>query len=245
MSVNLGNVVKLLQSLITEKPTTDVTNRERLLADKLHQILLNTRDHEVVTDIITTLDFDENEDFDSETIQGFGDGNDEDETNGDEVSEGISSQQSTQSSYEPSLKQARQSRLTFQEIEEIVKYYKLPNGKFRKLKSMKNRFRAKVTSKTQLMRYVKYVEQGGRTVDKQKIVNRSTYEWFADTRSRNLPIHDRDLRRKAIWKARELNLLTFRASPSWLLMFKRVCKIRLRKITKFVATKTTLPEVKL
>ncbi len=56
---------------------------------------------------------------------------------------------------------------------------------------------------------------------------------FNQARSKCLPIHDRDLRRFAIRKVREMNLLNFVASSFWVLNFKRH-HITSRKVTKFV-----------
>ena len=63
------------------------------------------------------------------------------------------------------------------------------------------------------------------------------YDEFENTRQQFLCVHDIDLRRWALKKARELNLKDFEASDKWLLNFKRFHRISSRQITQLVTRK--------
>ncbi len=51
-----------------------------------------------------------------------------------------------------------------------------------------------------------------------------------------LPVHDIDLKRWGLQKAKQINFNQFKASNTWLLNFKKKFSICSRKITKFVTS---------
>ena len=85
-------------------------------------------------------------------------------------------------------------------------------------------------------RIKQYVKEQGTKFHKLQRVDEFVYAEFMRARRYSLPIHDADIRRLAIKKARETNLNDFVASHHWLLNFKRRHHISSRKITKLVTT---------
>jgi hypothetical protein len=111
---------------------------------------------------------------------------------------------------------------------EIVQYAN--NHRF---SSVKNRCRL-IKQKSQLNRIRKYVRCQGTQRQKLEELDNLVFHEFNQARNKYLPIHDRDLRRIAIKKAREMKLQNFVASSFWLLSFKRRHHITSRKVTKLV-----------
>jgi hypothetical protein len=117
---------------------------------------------------------------------------------------------------------------SYQTMCEIVQF-----AKSHQFSSVKRRYRL-IKDKKQLRRIKKYVTQQGTKRQKLKQLDRFVLNEFNQARNKCLPIHDRDLRRFAVRKAREMNLLNFVASSSWIFNFKRRHHITSRKVTKFV-----------
>ncbi len=84
--------------------------------------------------------------------------------------------------------------------------------------------------------YIEYVKNGGKRRQKLKNVSERLYEKFQNARKNLLPVHDIDLKRWALEIAKEENLNSnqFKASDSWIAIFKRKHRISARKITKFM-----------
>ncbi|CAF4196742.1 unnamed protein product, partial [Rotaria magnacalcarata] len=99
--------------------------------------------------------------------------------------------------------------------------------------SVKHMFR-RIPNPQYITRFRKYVEAGG--TKKQKIDDIDTYVYrqFENARHKFLAVHDIDLRRWGLQKARELNLNSFEASEKWLLSFKHRHRICSRKVTQLV-----------
>jgi Tc5 transposase-like DNA-binding protein len=99
--------------------------------------------------------------------------------------------------------------------------------------SVCNRYR-KIKYNMQLQRIKQYVEDEGTKYQKYQRINDFVFAEFTRAKESYLPIHDSDLRRLAIKKARDLNVNSFTASHHWLLDFKHHHHISSRKITKLV-----------
>ncbi|CAF3058441.1 unnamed protein product [Rotaria sp. Silwood2] len=99
--------------------------------------------------------------------------------------------------------------------------------------SVKHMFR-RIPNPQYITRFRKYIEAGG--TKKQKIDDIDTYVYhqFENARHRLLAVHDIDLRRWGLQKARELNLNSFEASEKWLLSFKHRHRISSRKVTQLI-----------
>lgn len=99
--------------------------------------------------------------------------------------------------------------------------------------SLRRRYR-RVKSKQHLHRIKQYVKDQGTKFHKLQRVDEYAYTEFLRARNSYLPIHDCDIRRVAIKKAREMDLNDFVASHHWILDFKRRHNISSRKVTKLV-----------
>ncbi|CAF3591634.1 unnamed protein product [Rotaria sp. Silwood1] len=102
--------------------------------------------------------------------------------------------------------------------------------------SVKHIFR-RIPNSHCISRFRKYVENGGTKKQKVDDVDIFVYDQFENARRQLLFVHDIDLRRWSLKKARELNLHDFEASDTWLLCFKHRHRISSRKITKLVTRK--------
>lgn len=99
--------------------------------------------------------------------------------------------------------------------------------------SLRSRYK-RIKSKQHLHRIKQYVKEQGTKFDKFQRIDEFVYTEFMRARKAYLPIHDSDVRRLAIKKAREINLNDFVASHHWLINFKSRHHISSRKITKLV-----------
>lgn len=68
-------------------------------------------------------------------------------------------------------------------------------------------------------------------------VAQHTKEQFDFARANLLAVHDDDLRKWALQKAREVELTRFSASHNWVQNFKRCYRLSSRKINKFTTHK--------
>ena len=102
--------------------------------------------------------------------------------------------------------------------------------------SVQHRFR-RILNHQHLTRFRKYISTGGTKRNKINDIEMHVYDQFQSARRSLLAIHNIDLRRSALQKARELDLNNFEASDKWLLTFKHRHKISSRKVTKLVTKK--------
>jgi hypothetical protein len=80
-----------------------------------------------------------------------------------------------------------------------------------------------------------YIEQQGTKSDKLLAINEFVHQKFNEAINKRLIVHEKDLKRWAILKKREVGLSSFVASHFWLISFKRKYRIVSRKITKYVS----------
>ncbi|RWS00424.1 uncharacterized protein B4U79_05620 [Dinothrombium tinctorium] len=99
--------------------------------------------------------------------------------------------------------------------------------------TIQHRFR-RVRHQRYISRFREYVNQQGTTSVKCKEVTNYTMQKFKNARENLLPVHDIDLRRWAMDKAREIQFINFNASRAWVLNLKNENKIVSRKITHVV-----------
>ena len=100
--------------------------------------------------------------------------------------------------------------------------------------SLRSRYKS-IKYKQQLYRIKQYVKVQGTKAQKLQRLDEFVFPQFTRARESYLPVHDSDLRRLAIQKARCLNLNDFTASHHWLLDFKQRHHISSRKVTKLIA----------
>ena len=119
-------------------------------------------------------------------------------------------------------------------MEAVVAFWEGTHTRKRKFATVKHRFRFLVDEK-QLYRFKKYIADGGNRKLKLKDIGQDTMAKFNAARALNLPVHDSDIRKWALSKARALNCVYFKASHSWINTFKSANGICSRKITEFVS----------
>lgn len=84
-------------------------------------------------------------------------------------------------------------------------------------------------------RWEKQVQAGGTHREKLAKISTRTLEKFMQAKRNHMTLHDIDIRRWALSIAKELHCDNFKASPSWVLNFKKAHNIVSRKVTKFVS----------
>jgi hypothetical protein len=89
-------------------------------------------------------------------------------------------------------------------------------------------------TRVHIQRFRAKLEGSGTRAELLKLLGRRVYTKFLDARKKMAPVHGRMICRWALIEAPHLNLTTFRASPSWLLKFKRRYGIVSRKITSYI-----------
>ncbi|CAF3524562.1 unnamed protein product [Rotaria sp. Silwood2] len=99
--------------------------------------------------------------------------------------------------------------------------------------SLRSRYK-RIKSKQHLQRIRKYVKDDGTTFQKLQRIDEFVYAELVRARESYIPMHDFDIKRLAIKKAREINLNSFTASHHWILNFKHRHHISSRKITKLM-----------
>ena len=119
-------------------------------------------------------------------------------------------------------------KYSFETMSAIVEFSK--NHTF---PTLRRRYR-QIKHKEQLRRIKQYVNAQGTKTQKLQLVGDFVYTEFIRARECCLPIHDSDLRRLAIKKAHDLNIVGFTASHHWILNFKHRHHISSRKVTKLV-----------
>ncbi|XP_076666528.1 uncharacterized protein LOC143368052 isoform X2 [Andrena cerasifolii] len=114
-----------------------------------------------------------------------------------------------------------------------VDYWKGGKKKRLPLESVRQKFR-KVKSVSQLYRWEHSLEKGGNRREKLMQISRSVFNQFCASTDVNAIIHDTDLRQWALEANIAVSLKNFKASPMWILNFKRHYNIVSRKINKFI-----------
>ena len=113
----------------------------------------------------------------------------------------------------------------------IINYY--DTAKTRKFAQTQSRY-PKVKHPSDIRKFRKIIETNGRYRDKVKEVEDFVKIKFTAARDHLLSVHDHDLRRWALEKAKDLDF-TFRASIGWISRFKQKMKLVSRKVTKYVS----------
>lgn len=119
-------------------------------------------------------------------------------------------------------------KYSYDTMNAIVKY-----SKTHTFSSLRSRYRG-IKYKQQLHRIKQYINTQGTKAQKLQRIDEFVFAQFTHARESYLPVHDFDLKRLAIQKARCLNFSGFTASHHWLLEFKRRHHISSRKVTKLI-----------
>ncbi|GFU29017.1 HTH CENPB-type domain-containing protein [Trichonephila clavipes] len=91
----------------------------------------------------------------------------------------------------------------------------------------------------QLKIWEEKIRRGGSTKDKYTTIDKWTHDRFVEARQSNQQVTTRNLQQWALAAASQFPDLEFKASETWVKIFKRKHRIRQRKITKFVSERET------
>ena len=125
--------------------------------------------------------------------------------------------------------------MSLERIKKIVELYNRHKQRKMSWKNFQHNCRT-VKHRTDIARFRRIVENNGTFKCKAANVRSHVKAMFDNARSNHLPVHEVDLRRWAIDKAEELGL-RFKACSTWILGFKRQCKISSRKVTRVVTSR--------
>ncbi len=125
------------------------------------------------------------------------------------------------------------NNFTLEEMQEIVEWVdQHPAYKFA---SIKQRFR-KVKYMHYIKRFREYIQANGTRLEKLKIIKEFMWNEFYIKRAiEKEAVHDTDLELFAIQRARELNWESFKASDSFIKLFKKEHRISSRRYNKLVS----------
>ncbi|CAF1071767.1 unnamed protein product [Rotaria sordida] len=129
-----------------------------------------------------------------------------------------------------------QNHFSLDYMKRVVDYYDeinpITGKRKRKWQTVKHRFQ-RVPNPQCITRFRKYIEAGGTKKQKMDDVDIYVYDQFEHARHNFLSVHDIDLRRWGLKKARELHLKDFQASEGWLWNFKYrhgICSRRINEV---------------
>ncbi|CAF5195092.1 unnamed protein product [Rotaria magnacalcarata] len=124
------------------------------------------------------------------------------------------------------------NQFTLEEMEDIIEWVdQHPNYKFT---TIKYRFR-KVKLPNYISRFREYIKENGTRLEKlDKIKQFMSDEFYIKRTIEKEAVHDTDLERFAIQKARELNWDNFQVSESFITTFKKENKISSRRYNKLI-----------
>ena len=125
-------------------------------------------------------------------------------------------------------------------MREVINYFDEKDPKTdkrkRKWNTVQHRFKA-VPYREYISRFRHYLATNAIKTQNLDTIDAFVYDCFEKARQKRLPVHDIDLTRWTLRKAKEISLNDFLASEHWLRSFKYNHKICSRKITKFVTKK--------
>ncbi|CAF1438397.1 unnamed protein product [Rotaria sordida] len=169
---------------------------------------------------------DSSEDEDTEEIKSEEDMEDNDEQ--------------TDSSEEEEKDEQSTHKFSLHYMKQILDYYDEvdQNGKRKhSWKSVSHRFR-QIPHRQYISQFRDYVHYNGSKQQKLDEIDSYVFTMFQEARDQSLCIHDADLRRWAIMKAREQSMSEFVASNHWVYNFKHKHRIVSRKVSKVVSVQS-------
>jgi hypothetical protein len=197
------------------------TNADEIVASQqLFEILKSFKDScfsELYTD--QTLDF--HDEYDEMTDE-------EDSTNEEESTD----EEKNIDDYDENQYSDIQNNFTLEEMEDIVEWVdQHPNYK---IASIKHQFR-KVKYMYYITRFREYIKTNGTKLQKLKQIKEFMWDEFYMKRAiEKEAVHDSDLELFAIQKAKELDWDNFKASPSFIAVFKKEYRISSRRFNKLI-----------
>lgn len=151
----------------------------------------------------------------------------------DLIDSDVSSDDSDDSDYEDPQEGTSGVRWSYVDAKRVVDFADAYPGYT--LKSLQNRFSInRLPDYKTLIRLRKLVETKGAVSEKQTLVDDFVLDQYNKAREGNRPVHDIDMQRWGIEKAKQVQYSKFKASGSWLLRLKKKHGIVSRKITNIV-----------
>lgn len=133
--------------------------------------------------------------------------------------------------YQELINESTNEVFEYEYVKKVLDYReRYPTHSFATLQS---KFR-RVKHRVYVTRFKEYDEKLGTVREKFKKISQFVWENYRAARDSCAAVHDRDLKRWAIRKARELNLIMFKASDTWIKSFKRKNNIGNRRVTRFI-----------
>ncbi|CAF2080105.1 unnamed protein product [Rotaria magnacalcarata] len=219
--MNLINIAKHLLYL-TEREFSDDDSKtsadEIAASQQLFEVLKSFKDSYFnELDVYETLDFDD--EYDEIT---------EEEESIDEEDESIDDMDD----FDENQQMHIYNQFTLEEMEDIIEWVdQHPNYKFT---TIKHRFR-KVKFPNYISRFREYIKENGTRLKKlDKIKQFMWDEFYIKGTIEKEVVHDTDLERFAIQKARELNWDNFQVSESFITTFKKEKKTSSRRYNKLI-----------
>ena len=231
--INPHNVLKVLSDLTSNKvlcnTPSSINNDEEHVASNLYKCL-----ESILESIFYTFETENTLDHDDE----FDDEDEENTLPSTFTDKDLNPFKDTD--FESIDEHNLQNHFSLDFMKHVVDYYDekdpITGKRKRKWETVKHRFR-RVPNPKCIARFRKYIEAGGTKKQKMDDVDTYVYDQFEHARHNFLSVHDIDLRRWGLKKARELHLEDFQASEGWLYNFKYRHGICSRRITKLVTKK--------
>lgn len=147
---------------------------------------------------------------------------------------------------------SQKSQIPLEKKKAAVDYWREPetkldfNGKPQKKRkiSQVQKYHPCVSSIRQLYKWAKEIHGPAIREGLEKVAEH-TWKMFKTTREQHHRVHDSDIAKWALVKAKELNINQFRASDSWILRFKRRYGITDRAITRVVTRRQRVEQQEL
>jgi hypothetical protein len=249
--INPHHVAQLLSNLVSQQLSlndhdTAVSDRDREVAqglyDQIESILESTHysfETEHSVDFNDQSNAEQSDDNDDEEDQD----QDDEEEGDDEQQQEIDDNDEALMEMEVDQQNTLFHRFSIEYMRKAIDFYDAINQKTGKKqhswKAFQHRFR-KVKNRKYIERFRKYLESGGTKQEKLDEIDQFTYNKFEKARSEFLFVHDVDLKRWALQKAREIDDKTFKASDNWVVQFKNRHALCSRKVTKLVTQREVL-----
>ena len=250
--INPDNVVNILADLVSNRltlnSTISTTQRDREVANMLFQnveSILNSVCYSFENDF--TLDSDNAAEVSDEMILSENDVNmksndndDDDDINVDGGDSGKSDDDTFAFNENFSIENEKEdvirNEFSIEYMTNVVNFFdeKDFTGKRKHSNRSVQRCFKRVKDRNYIRRFRIHIANNGTKVQKLNLIDLFGYEAFNDARDKLLSVHDIDLKRWALKKAKDLFDTTFTASNHWVRQFKIRHNIVSRKITKLV-----------
>lgn len=217
-------------NLITEQSSSVISDESVLLANQLFEYTLkNLIGGE--KQFVTVKELVMNEECDNSNSQQVNDKQSDSENNFTEINE-------DEPNYEPENNKSKE--MQFIPIDYKIKVVNTANSHPNwSLKTLHKNGCQRLKKKADLQVWKQHIKSGGTIFDKYSIIDSWTHDRFREARQVNQQVTTRNLQQWSLSAASQFPNFEFKASNSWVEKFKRIHRVRQRKITKYVSEKET------